>query len=133
MIRFQRIGRKNDPAFRIVLLEHARAARTGRIVEQLGSYNPKTKAFSIDETRAREWMTKGAQPTDTVRNLLITKGVMEGKKANVFPASGRKKSAEAAAKAVKDAESAAAAKAVVEAPAGEPVVESEDGAGPSVS
>ncbi len=161
MIRFQRIGRTNDPSFRIVLLEHARAARTGKIVEQLGNYNPRTKAFSIDEARVQEWIGKGAQPTDTVRNLLITKGVLTGSKVDVFPASGRKKMAEAAAKAVKEAEdAAAAAKAAAEAPvaapeevaveeaatdipeetpasaeasSGEPVVESKDGAGPSVS
>ncbi|MDP2594061.1 MAG: 30S ribosomal protein S16 [bacterium] len=147
MIRYQRIGRTNDPAFRIVLLEKARAARTGRIVEQLGTYNPKTKALRLDEARIKEWVGKGAQPTDTVRNLLITKGVLEGKKADVFPASGRKKMAEAAAKAV--AETAAAAKAAEEvitpvAPEGvvlaaeetipeTPIAQSNDGAGPSVS
>lgn len=117
MIRYQRIGRTNDPAFRIVLLEKARAARTGRIVEQLGSYNPKTKALRLDEARVKEWMGKGAQPTDTMRNLLISKGMLEGKKVNVFPSSGRKKMAEAAAKAVADT----------------PVIESEDGAGPGIS
>ena len=148
MIRYQRIGRTNDPAFRIVLLEKARAARTGRIVEQLGTYNPKTKALRLDEVRVKEWMGKGAQPTDTMRNLLITKGVLEGKKADVFPASGRKKMAEAVAKAV--AEVAATAKAVEETvatsaapeevvPVAEevvpetPIAESNDGAGPSVS
>ena len=148
MIRYQRIGRTNDPAFRIVLLEKARAARTGRIVEQLGTYNPKTKALRLDEVRVKEWMSRGAEPTDTVRNLLITRGMLEGKKADVFPASGRKKMAEAAAKAV--AETATAAKAAEEAaaapaapeevvPAIEEAVpetqiaESNDGAGPSVS
>lgn len=151
MIRFQRIGRTNDPSFRIVLLEHARAARTGKIVEQLGSYNPRTKVFSIDDVSVKEWIGKGAQPTDTVRNLLIVKGILTGAKVDVFPASGRKKMAEVAAKAVadaetkkaKEAEEAAAPEEVaveeaatdipVEAPAEEQVVESKDGAGPSVS
>jgi len=113
MIRFQRIGRTNDPSFRIVLLEHARAARTGKIIEQLGSYNPRTKAFSIDDVSVKEWVGKGAQPTDTVRNLLIAKGVLTGKKVDVFPASGRKKIAAVAAKAAADA---VAAKAAAEAP-----------------
>jgi small subunit ribosomal protein S16 len=85
MIRFQRIGRTNDPAFRIVLLEKERAAQTGSIVEQLGSYNPKTKACAIDGEQVKAWIAKGAQPTDTVRNLLISKGILEGKKVNVLP------------------------------------------------
>ena len=84
MIRFQRIGRTNDPAFRIVLLEKARAAKDGNITEQLGTYNPKSKAFVIDEARVKEWIAKGAQPTDSIRNLLITKGIIEGKKVNVL-------------------------------------------------
>ena len=85
MIRFQRIGRTNDPAFRIVLLEKERAAKTGRITEQLGTYNPKSKALTLDEARVKEWIAKGVQPTDSIRNLFITKGILEGKKVNVLP------------------------------------------------
>jgi small subunit ribosomal protein S16 len=114
MIRFQRIGRKNDPAYRISVLEKARAARAGRVVDQIGSYNPKTKAFAIDETRAKDWMAHGAQPTDTVRNLLIAKGVVTGKQVDVFPASARKKARITAEKAAADA---AAAKKAEEAAA----------------
>ncbi len=121
MIRYQRIGRTNDPAFRIVLLEKARAARTGRVVEQLGTYNPKTKALRIEEARIKEWMGKGAQPTDTVRNLLITKGVLEGKKVDVFPSSARKSARLAAEKA--EAEAKVAAKAAEEAAAAPVVAE----------
>ena len=111
MIRFQRIGRKNDPAYRISVLEKARAARAGRIVDQIGSYNPKTKAFNLDETRAKDWMGKGAQPTDTVRNLFIAKGVLTGKQVDVFPASARKKARLAAEKAAADAAAAKKAEA----------------------
>ena len=85
MIRFQRTGRTNDPAFRIVLLEKARAAKAGGITEQLGTYNPKSKALALDEARVKEWIAKGAQPTDSIRNLLITKGIIEGKKVNALP------------------------------------------------
>ena len=85
MIRFQRIGRTNDPAFRIVLVEKKRAAKTGRITEQLGTYNPKSKALTLNEVRVKEWVAQGAAPTDSIRNLLISKGVLEGKKANVLP------------------------------------------------
>jgi len=85
MIRFQRIGRKNDAAFRIAVLEKERAAKAGGIVERLGSYNPKTKAVTLDKDRVKEWLAKGAQPSDTVRNLLISQGAIEGKKVNVLP------------------------------------------------
>ena len=97
MIRFQRIGRTNDPAFRIVLLEKSRAAKAGSITEQLGSYNPKSKALTLDEIRVKEWIAKGAQPSDSVRNLLITKGVLTGKKVNVLPKKTPIKPEEAAA------------------------------------
>ena len=85
MIRFQRIGRANDPAFRISLLEKHRAAKSGSVIEQLGSYNPKTKAFSVDEARVKELVSHGAQMTDTVKNLFIAKGIVEGKKVNALP------------------------------------------------
>lgn len=85
MIRFQRIGRRNDPAFRIVLLEKERAAKSGNVLELLGTYNPRSKALTLDEEGVKEWMAKGAQPTGSIRNLLITKGVLQGKKVNVLP------------------------------------------------
>ena len=85
MIRFQRIGRVNDPAFRIVLLEKERAAKSGRIVKQLGTYNPRSKVLTLDEAQVKEWIAKGAQPTDSIHNLLVTKGVITGKKINVLP------------------------------------------------
>ena len=85
MIRFQRIGRTNDPAFRIVLLEKERAAKAGNITELLGTYNPRSKALTLDEAKVKAWIAKGAQPTDSIRNLLINKGVIQGKKVNVLP------------------------------------------------
>lgn len=99
MIRFQRIGRTNDPAFRIVLLEKTRAAKAGDITELLGTYNPKSKALTLNEARVKEWIAKGAQPTDSIHNLLVAKGIIEGKKVNVLPkkTSQKKEGAEAAA------------------------------------
>ena len=125
MIRFQRIGRTNDPAFRIAVLEKERAAKAGNIVEQLGTYNPRSKALTLNEESVKAWLAKGAQPTDSIRNLLINKGVIEGKKVNVLPRKSPQKSevaiaaeaaaVKAAAEAAKAAE--AAAKAEAEAPA----------------
>ena len=85
MIRFQRIGRTNDPAFRIVVLEKERAAKAGNIVELLGTYNPRSKALTLNEERVKHWISKGAQPTGSIHNLLINKGVITGKKVNVLP------------------------------------------------
>lgn len=117
MIRFQRIGRVNDPAFRIVVLEKERAAKAGNIVEQIGTYNPRSKALTLDEARAKDWIAKGAQPTGSMLNLFITKGIVQGKKVNVLPKKTPQKgeSAEAPAEAQAVAE-AAPAPAVEEAP-----------------
>src|SRR3989344_41148 len=85
MIRFQRIGRTNDPAFRIVVLEKERAAKSGRITDLIGTYNPRSKALTLDEAKVRAWIANGAQPTPSLHNLLITKGIITGKKINVLP------------------------------------------------
>ena len=84
MIRFQRIGRTNDPAFRIVVLEKERAAKTGSIVQLLGTYNPRSKALTLDADKVKDWISKGAQPTGSIHNLLINKGVITGQKVNVL-------------------------------------------------
>ena len=122
MIRFQRIGRTNDPAFRIVVLEKERAAKAGNIVELLGTYNPRSKALTLDEASVKEWIAKGAQPTDSIRNLLISKGVIEGKKVNALPKKTPQKSEEAIAA---EAAAAEAAKAAAAAPAVEAPTEAE--------
>ena len=85
MIRFQRIGRTNDPAFRIVVLEKERAAKAGNIVELLGTYNPRSKALTLNEEQVKHWISKGAQPTGSIHNLLVNKRFIEGKKINVLP------------------------------------------------
>ena len=97
MIRFQRIGRTNDPAFRIVVLEKERAAKAGNIVELLGTYNPRSKALTLNEEAVKEWIAKGAQPTDSIRNLLINKSVITGKKVNALPKKTPQKKEEAGA------------------------------------
>lgn len=122
-IRFQRTGRKNDPAFRIVVLEKARSPKAGNPLQVLGSYNPKTKHTVIDEDRVKHWISKGAELSGTVNNLLITKGVIEGKKINVLGKKSIPKKEEAKGVAEKEkAEVSAEALAKV-APAEESAVE----------
>ena len=76
-IRLQRGGKKKQPFYRIVAAD-GRYKRDGRFLERLGSYNPNTDPMTIDvkESRVMYWLGVGAQPTDTVRNLLSRKGIM---------------------------------------------------------
>ena len=77
-IRLRRIGAKKQPTYRFVVSD-ARAPRDGRFIEILGHYNPRTepRTVVVDESKAREWLAKGAQPSETVRRLFAEKGIME--------------------------------------------------------
>ncbi|MCF0209879.1 MAG: 30S ribosomal protein S16 [Bacteroidales bacterium] len=76
-IRLQRHGKKNQPFYHIVIAD-ARAARDGRFIEKIGTYNPLTSPATVvvDADKACTWMKNGAQPTDTVRSLFSYKGIM---------------------------------------------------------
>jgi small subunit ribosomal protein S16 len=115
MMRLQRVGRKNDPSFRIVVTDKRTSVKSDRHVDRLGSYNPKSKNFQIDAEKAKEWLSKGVQPSDTMHNLLISQKVIEGKKINVLP----RKSPIVDEEAIKKEEEAAAAKAESERVAAE--------------
>lgn len=77
-IRLKRMGSKRNPFYRVVVAD-ARAPRDGRIIEQIGTYNPVVKPAEVklDEEKALDWMTKGAKPSDTVRNLFSNEGIMK--------------------------------------------------------
>ena len=79
-IRLQRRGKKNQPFFKIIVTEEKNSSTRGRSVEELGFYNPLTKERSLNGDRAKYWMSVGAQPSDTVYNMLVTDNVIEGKK-----------------------------------------------------
>ena len=70
-IRLRRIGTTNVPAYRIVVAD-ARSPRDGRFIENLGTYDPRKAGvnFRLDLDRAKYWVQKGAQPSDTVRSIL---------------------------------------------------------------
>jgi len=84
-IRLQRVGRKHDPQFRIVVTEHTRAAKKGNIVEALGTFNPKLDTRVVDAERVKYWMSVGAQPSDSVHNILVENKILKDKKRNVLP------------------------------------------------
>ena len=87
MIRLQRVGRKHEPVFRLVLTDSKNGPKSGKYLEVLGSYDPrlenKIENFKID--RIKECMSKGAKLSDTVHNFLVSKKVIAGKKINTLP------------------------------------------------
>jgi len=122
-IRLQRTGRKNDPSFRVVVTESQNSTKSGKFLEVLGSHNPRAHNPTIKGERVLHWMSKGAQVSPTVHNLLISAGIIEGKKINVLPkktpivkeqTEEEKKSAEAPAEAVPVAEAPVADAPVAE-------------------
>ena len=125
MMRLQRVGRKNDPSFRIVVTDKRTGVKSDKHVDRIGSYNPKMNHVQIDADKAREWISKGVQPSDTMHNILVSQKVIEGKKRNVLPRKSPIVDEEAIKKAEEEAVAKAEAeKAAAEAPAEE--VASED-------
>lgn len=75
-LRLKRIGRKKVPFYRIVVSD-SRTRVSGEYIELLGTYNSLTNEVILKDERACEWIKKGAQPTDTVRDILKTQGVLK--------------------------------------------------------
>lgn len=77
-LRLMRTGMKKAPSYRVVVAD-ARSPRDGRIIENIGWYNPRTDppTIQIDADRARHWLQVGAQPSDPVRSLLIRSKIIE--------------------------------------------------------
>ena len=75
-LRLTRVGGKKDPIWRIVVADQ-RSPRDGRVIETIGHYNAQTDPSTIvlDEERARSWLARGAQPSNTVSKLLRTQGI----------------------------------------------------------
>ncbi len=75
-LRLTRVGSKKNPIWRIVAADQ-RSPRDGRIIESIGQYNPQVEPslIELDEERARKWLERGAQPTNTVLKLLRAKGI----------------------------------------------------------
>ena len=84
-IRLQRIGRKNDPAFRAVLTDSKNSTKSGKFLEIVGTYNPKSGDTTFKTDRIQYWVSKGAQLSDTMHNFMVHQKVVEGKKRNVLP------------------------------------------------
>ncbi|MFA5997132.1 MAG: 30S ribosomal protein S16 [Candidatus Paceibacterota bacterium] len=130
-IRLQRVGRKNDPSFRVIVTDSKLKPKTGNFLEVLGSYNARMGKPVINVERAKHWMSVGAKASGTVHNLLVDLKAVSGKKVNVLgkktpivkevPAEAPKAAAPAAAAAETPAE--APAEVVAEAPVAEVATE----------
>lgn len=127
-IRLQRVGRKNDPSFRVIVADSKLKPKTGNVIEVLGSYNARMGKPVINTERVKHWMSVGAKASGTVHNLLVDLKTVSGKKINVL---GKKtpivkevpkeeaKAPVATAPAVAEAIADEPAETVVEAPAEE--------------
>ncbi len=78
-IRFSRVGKRNHAQYRLVLAEKSFPVK-GKFLEILGNYDPHLKTVNLEEERIKFWIGKGAKCSDSVHNLLVTKGVIMGKK-----------------------------------------------------
>jgi small subunit ribosomal protein S16 len=75
-IRLARVGSKKNPIYRVVVAD-SRSPRDGKFIEIVGRYNPQTQpsTIEIDEAKVKDWTSKGAQPTDSVRRLMKAQGI----------------------------------------------------------
>ncbi|HVC83882.1 MAG TPA: 30S ribosomal protein S16 [Solirubrobacteraceae bacterium] len=75
-LRLTRVGGRKDPVWRVVVADQ-RSKRDGRVIETVGHYNPQTNpsTITLDEPRVRDWLARGAQPSQTVRKLLRIHGI----------------------------------------------------------
>lgn len=105
VIRFFRIGKKNQPSFKIVVTDKRRPSVGGRFIEEVGFYNPLTKEKFLRRERFQYWLSKGAQPSPTVHNLLVEEKIIQDKKIPVHKISKKeeeKKSVKKEKEAVKE-------------------------------
>lgn len=120
-IRLTRKGKKNQPFFRVVVIDKRRSSKGGRAVEVLGYVDPLTKKKSLKKERVLHWLKNGAKASPTVHNLLVSEKIIEAKKINVSK-NPKKKEGENASLAATPTAPIASAPAK-EAPAPAPVSE----------
>lgn len=86
MIRLQRVGRAHEPVFRLVLTDSKNSTKSGKFLEILGHYDARTdNKAEIKAERVKHWISHGAQLTDTVHNMFVSRKIIEGKKINKLP------------------------------------------------
>lgn len=93
-IRLTRLGDKKSPFYRVVVAD-SRTSRDGKVIENLGTYDTKKDPaeVNIDVEKAKDWLSKGAQPTETAKTVLVKAGVLEATTKKTAPKSDKKKKA----------------------------------------
>lgn len=84
-MRLQRIGRKNEPHYRVVVTDSRNAPKSGKFIEIVGSYNPKLGNVQLAKDRISHWIGNGTQMSDTVHNFFVDQGLVAGRKKNKLP------------------------------------------------
>jgi len=108
MVRLQRVGRKNDPSFRVVVVDSKEAAQSGKAIEVLGSHDARNDRTELKAERIKYWLSVGAQTSQTVNNLLVKNKIIEGKTMDVSSKKLGKKASAAVATAKAKADKAKA-------------------------
>lgn len=85
IIRLQRVGRTNDPSFRVVVTDSKNAAKSGKFIEVVGSYDARQGKPQFKAERIQKWIKDGAQVSETVHNLLVKNKIIEGATLNTVP------------------------------------------------
>jgi small subunit ribosomal protein S16 len=87
MIRLQRVGRKNEPSFRLVLTDSKNGSKSGKYLEVLGFYDPRkdNKIEQFNIPRIKYHISNGAKLSDTMHNFFVSKKVIDGNKVNALP------------------------------------------------
>lgn len=84
-MRLQRVGRKHSPSYRVLIVDSRQGPKSGKYIDQIGSYDPRNDQVALDGEKARSWIAKGVKTSGTVHNLLVSQKIIEGKKINVLP------------------------------------------------
>jgi len=132
-IRLQRVGRKHDPSYRVVITDSKNGPQSGKFLEILGTYDPRIDKAVLKEDRIKYWISTGAQVSETLHNVLVNNKIIDAKKINVLPKKSpilkeKKEKAPADEEAKEETpastdETAPAEEAKEESPVEEPVVE----------
>lgn len=115
VIRLSRIGKKNHPTFRLIISEKSKDLY-GDYLELLGNYDPHTNQVNLKADRIKYWLSKGAQPSGTVHNLLVDKKIIAGQKIKVANIKMKKEEKKSATEGTEKKEAKEKAEARVEKP-----------------
>ncbi len=119
VIRLFRTGKKKQPSYKVVVTDRNNPPQGGKFVEQVGFYNPLTEEKILQKERIQYWMSVGAQPSDTVYNILINEDIVKGEKKKIVFKKKKKAVAEPAPVAAPTPKVEETAPAAEEAPKAE--------------